>query len=103
MPTLFIDLLIKTRKRFTVKTDKQDALVQRLVLYVQNNYFSQSDWSLYKYGKSWGCLCSVDTLIFINFLEKLRDNDRVDEILRITRSYIKIDGNIPQISVYIGV
>ncbi|PHM37604.1 hypothetical protein Xmau_03821 [Xenorhabdus mauleonii] len=101
MPTLFIDLLIKPRKRFTIKTDQQEALVQSLVLYVQNQYSSQSDWSLYKYGKSFGCLCSVDAVQFINWLENLEYNNRIDEILKITKPYLRIKENIPQLTVYI--
>ncbi|WP_323839668.1 hypothetical protein [Photorhabdus africana] len=101
MPTLFIDLLIKPRKRFTIKTLEQDTLVQSLVLYAQKHYSYQSGWLLYKYGKSWGCLCLVDTLPFINWLGKFKNNQRINEILNIYQPYLEVDENTPQIAIYI--
>ena len=103
MSTLFIELLIKPRKRFTIKTRTHDAFVQCLVEYVQSHYARAPGWSLYKYGTSWGCLCHVVTRPFLSWLEKFQDIPRINEILNTFLPHIPDNGKAldPIIAVYI--
>ncbi|MEG9672589.1 hypothetical protein [Serratia bockelmannii] len=103
MATLFIDLLIKPRKRFRVKTTSQDELTQRLVLYVQRHYLRVPGWELYKYGRSWGCLCQVVPLPFLDWLSSNENCAKAKEIAETCRPFFE-DGHrtvVPPIAVYI--
>lgn len=104
MATLFIDLLIKPRKRFRIKTTTQDDLTQQLVLYVQYHYIRRSGWSLYKYGRSWGNLCHVVPGPFIAWLEAYKENPQAIEIVDSCKLHLhsENEGDVdPSIAVYI--
>lgn len=103
MATLFIDLLIKPRKRFLIKTTFQDELTQQLVLYVQHHYIREPGWELYKYGRSWGCLCHVVPIPFLAWLSSNEDSASAKEIVDICWPYLggKNSAADPAIAVYI--
>ncbi|CAI1075386.1 Uncharacterised protein [Serratia entomophila] len=103
MATLFIDLLIKPRKRFRIKTTTQDDLTQKLVLYVQYHYIRQTGWNLYKYGRSWGNLCHVVPNPFIDWLAGYKENPQAVEIVDSCKAHLcSEEGTIdPSIAVYI--
>ncbi|BEN96586.1 hypothetical protein QZP90_26170 [Serratia marcescens] len=103
MATLFIDLLIKPRKRFRLKTTSQDDLIQQLVRYVQHHYIRQTGWELYKYGRSWGNLCHVVPSPFVAWLETHKDNPRAVEIVDSCKVYLRSEEGAvdPSIAVYI--
>jgi hypothetical protein len=103
MATLFIDLLIKPRKRFRIKTTAQDDLTQQLVLYVQHHYIRQTGWNLYKYGRSWGNLCHVVPNPFIAWLAAYKENSQAVEIVDNCKVHLcSEEGAVdPSIAVYI--